>query len=60
MFTVCPNRLKEVMSMEQSRRNLKRIHGGKVEIVYEVYQGLLEIHDNQTTAEWVDFRSRLR
>jgi len=28
--------------MEQSRRNLKRIHGGKVEIVYEVHQGLLE------------------
>jgi len=36
------------------------IHGGKVEIVYKVYQGLLEIHDNQTTAEGVDFRPRLR
>lgn len=27
-------------------------------ICYEVHQGLLEIHDNQTEAEGVDFRPR--
>jgi len=33
---------------------------GKIKIVYEVHQGLLEIHDNETTAEGVDFWPRLR
>jgi len=33
---------------------------GKIKSVYEVHRGLLEIHDNETTAEEVDFRPRFK
>ena len=33
---------------------------GKLKRVYEVHHGLLEIHDNEITAEGVDFRPRFK